>query len=126
MAKQDTPKAIQKQRLVNKDRKKNTGAVFKTPQQMKGAEIMITKKEARNIANWIFNETQRCTDGGSWITYFSEIEERYGIEMDRESAEQILDAMIGYDFEAGEKPDSIEIIIGTWYFENDEDDDEEE
>ena len=99
---------------------------------------MITKKEARNIANWIFNETQRCTDGGSWITYFVEIEERYSIKMDKESAEliitticklygdAILDAMIGYDFETNEKPDSIEIIIGTWYYENDEDDDRED
>ena len=97
----------------------------------------MTNKQARNIANWIFNEAQRNTESGNWITYFDEIKEQYNVEMNKENAEliirwlcklygeAILDANIGYDLVNFEKPDCIDITIGTWYYENDEDDDEE-
>ena len=90
---------------------------------------MISKKQARNIANWMFRETSANTDGGSWITYFDEIESGFNIKMDEQTAklieetarmlypEAILDTFV--------EEDSIELIIDTWYYENDEDDDEE-
>ena len=91
---------------------------------------MITKKQARNIANWMFHESCICTDGGSWITYFEEIEERYQIKMDAKTAELIENTVrMLYPeaiLEVFVEEDNIELLIGTWYYENDEDDDEEE
>lgn len=91
---------------------------------------MMTKKQARNIANWMFHESCINTDGGSWITYFEEIEERYGIKMDEKSAKQIEETvrMLYPDaiLDVFIDEESIELMIGTWYYENDEEDDEDE
>ena len=91
---------------------------------------MITKKQARNIANWIFHESCMNTEGGSWITYFEEIEERYRLKMDTKTAELIEETVRNLYPEAllevFIEEDSIELMIGTWYYENDEEDDEEE
>ena len=95
---------------------------------------MLEKKEARNIANWIFNETQRNTISGNWITYASEIEDRYGIATTVEECEQIAETICKLygiailDYEVYKEADDIliDLNIGTWYYENDEDDDEEE
>lgn len=95
---------------------------------------MITKKQARNIANWIFHESCMQTNYGTWITYASEIENRYGIKPTLEDCELIADTIKDLyelailDYEVYEENDdiAIDINIGTWFYENDEDDDEEE
>lgn len=92
----------------------------------------MTNKQARNIANWIFHEAQRNTESGNWITYFDEIVEKYNNMhvittakaqmivnwLYRLYKDAILDAVVEDDY--------IDITIGTWYYENDEDDDGEE
>lgn len=78
----------------------------------------------------MFHESCINTDGGSWITYFEEIEERYGIKMDEKSAKQIEETvrMLYPDaiLDVFIDEESIELMIGTWYYENDEEDDEDE
>ena len=61
---------------------------------------------------------------------FEEIEERYGIKMDEKSAKQIEETvrMLYPDaiLDVFIDEESIELMIGTWYYENDEEDDEDE
>ena len=100
---------------------------------------MITKKEARNIANWIFHESCMQTNNGTWITYASEIKDRYQyeerpIDPNKEDCETIAETIVKLygiailDYEVYEEADdiAIDINIGSWYYENDEDDEEED
>lgn len=99
---------------------------------------MLTKKQARNAANWIFHETCLLTTSGVGITYASEIESRYQydenpvtdltVEDCETIAETIVDlygiAILDWDVYEEDDDIAIDINVGTNYYENDEDDDE--
>ena len=101
---------------------------------------MITKKQARNIANWIFHTTCMETTTGAWITYASEIKARYQYDenpvtdLTVEDCETIAETIVELydiailDWLVYEEDDdiAIDINVGTNYYENDEDDDSDE
>lgn len=94
---------------------------------------MISKKQARNIANWMFREGTNNTTEGNWCFYYNEVEEYWGIKLDNESIDLITETLYSlYPLqildvwgkeETGE--DVFDINFGTNYYENDEEDEEE-
>lgn len=89
----------------------------------------MTNKQARDIANWMFREAQANTSTGNWIIYYDEIEECFDVKMDRESAELIASTLCKLYPEAVldaivDENDNIDFMIGTNYYENDEDDED--
>ena len=94
----------------------------------------MTNKTARNIANWMFREGTENTTQGNWCFYHDEVERIWDVKLDAESIDLIttwLCRLYGNAIldvwgkeETGE--DVFDINFGTWYYENDEDEGDED
>lgn len=93
----------------------------------------MTNKEARNIANWMFAEGTQNTNSGNWLFY---LDEDFGVHeedgtvrpLTKEEAELLVHWLCKLYpeaiLEATVTDEAIDVTFGTWYYANDEDDDE--
>ncbi len=82
---------------------------------------MINKTTARSIINRMFREASENSNSGSWITYFEEIEARYG-KLTETDKQLIFDTLkeLYYDWavlEAMADDESIDIQLADNYIE---------
>lgn len=95
---------------------------------------MITKKQALQIANYIFREGTENTTQGNWVFEWEELEELFEIKMDTETADFISETLCSLyplaildvwgEEETGEKV--IDVNFGMNYYDCDEMDDDGE